>query len=569
MVFLDILRSHQLTVRLGKLVPTQVWQIRPSLLFSLCTVTFVSSLLLGGGTRGGFLSDAILQLLAIPAFLLSLFAVMTAPGTGRRRPVEWALVLCLAIGLLPLLQLVPLPPLIWERLPNREDLVAVYNLVGRGPSWLPVSLAPNATWLSVLSLLPPIAVFLCMIQLSYRERRMLCLIFLGVGAIAAMLGLIQAAQGPSSPLRFFVFTNEYEPVGFFANRNHFAALLYMLLLFAAAWATEMAFSAGSWRDLRSLETSTIAGLTAIFLLLVILIVVETITRSRAGLGLMIVGMFCAFALPVSDRRWKSGDRPTKLIAGAIAVVMLLAAQLALYRMLDRFAVDPVEGARLVFARNTFTAALAYMPFGSGFGTFVSVYPMFEQASDTLANVYANHAHNDVIEVCLEGGVAAIGLMIAFVIWLALRSKKIWWHASMGARTIDILIARAATIAVVLIILHSFVDYPLRTDAMMAVFAFACALLIEPIQGSESTISPDAANERLSGHEERTPPWKTPSGADSVPTSAPSPSSATSRRLNQSPPATRKEGERWGEDVAWPTEWSTSNGEGPRAKKPID
>ena len=65
----------------------------------------------------------------------------------------------------------------------------------------------------------------------------------------------------------------------------------------------------------------------------------------------------------------------------------------------------MEGARIPFAHNTITAAKAYMPFGSGVGTFVSVYPGFEPAHDAISNVYANHAHNDLLEVWLEGGVS--------------------------------------------------------------------------------------------------------------------------------------------------------------------
>ena len=58
---------------------------------------------------------------------------------------------------------------------------------------------------------------------------------LAVGLISVLIGLIQVAQGERSPLRFFEFTNPTEAVGFFANRNHFAALIYCLMLFALAW----------------------------------------------------------------------------------------------------------------------------------------------------------------------------------------------------------------------------------------------------------------------------------------------------------------------------------------------
>ena len=142
--------------------------------------------------------------------------------------------------------------------------------------------------------------------------------------------------------------------------------------------------------------------------------------------------------------------------------------------MERFVIDPLEDARLPFARNTVEAALAYMPFGSGLGTFVPVYAMFEKPEDTMADVYANHAHNDVLELWLNAGAMGLVLVGMFVVWLVLRSIEIWRSAPPeGASELDWTLARAATIVVALLVVHSLLDYPLRTGAMMAVMAFAC------------------------------------------------------------------------------------------------
>ena len=80
---------------------------------------------------------------------------------------------------------------------------------------------------------------------------------------------------------------------------------------------------------------------------------------------------------------------------------LLGLQFSLYRILDRFGDDPMADARIPFARNTIAAAKAYMPWGSGLGSFVPVYAMTEPPRDVLANTFANHAHNDILELWLE------------------------------------------------------------------------------------------------------------------------------------------------------------------------
>jgi O-antigen ligase len=540
---LESLRNHPLGVRLAQLVPLRAWQQRPRLFFILCAVTVVSSLLLGGGTRGGFLSDTILELIAIPAFLPSLATLVALPRSESKQRAEWALMLCLAIAALPLVQLVPLPPWLWTELPNREQMVTVFGLLGRELPWLPISVSPSATWVSVLSLLPPFAIFLGVIQLSYRERRAMSLIFIAVGIVAAFIGLAQVAQGPDSPLRFFAVTNESEAVGFFANRNHFAALLYSLLLFGAAWATNVAFTVGSWSERKNFETSTVATLTACFLGLVILIVTESITRSRAGLALTIIAIAGALALPLADRRRSSGGvTPVRLILASASLAIVLAVQFALYRILDRFADDPLADSRVTFARNTIAAAKVYMPFGSGVGTFVSVYPTFELPQDAISNAFVNHAHDDLLEVWLEGGVISLCLIAAFATWFLLRSAMIWWRVPDNIRAIDLLLARAATIVVPLIIAHCAVDYPLRTEAIMAVFAFSCALLIEPLAPAwdEMTVESAKAREQTTASVSRAAPARVPAAADGADTA----SAKTSPRPKG----------RWGEDVEWPDQW---------------
>src|SRR6202161_4991854 len=57
--------------RLGELAAAQFKDMALSGPFWLTAFTLLAALLLGGGTRGGFLSDALLQLLAIPLLLLS------------------------------------------------------------------------------------------------------------------------------------------------------------------------------------------------------------------------------------------------------------------------------------------------------------------------------------------------------------------------------------------------------------------------------------------------------------------------------------------------------------------
>ena len=458
--------------------------------FYLCAFLLVASLLLGGGTRGGFIADAILQFLAIPLLVFALWKLGEIPLT---RQASRALAFLLAVVAIPSLQLVPLPPWLWTTLSGRTPSVTAFEIMGHGIPWMPISVSPQSTWLAGLSLLPPLAIFLGVLLLSYRERRWLSLVVLAVGVVSVFVGLVQVAQGPRSALRFFAITNPTEAVGFFANRNHFAAFLYCLILLAACWTVHA--SVGVKETARGVF-STPQAVAAIggFTLLVVLLAGEAMARSRAGLGLTIVALFGAFAFGFSDRRTGARITPNKVVFGAIALAVIFSIQYALYRILERFEIDPMQDARIDFVKNTVDAAWAYMPFGSGLGTFVTVYALFEKPQDAVANTFANHAHNDLVEIWLETGLAGLILMGVFASWLASRAVKAWWKAPFGASEIDRSLAQAATIVVGLIVAHSLVDYPLRTGAMMAIMAFACALMLDPLIVVEHRSAMDARHE---------------------------------------------------------------------------
>jgi O-antigen ligase len=491
-------------------------------LFLLCTFVMVSCLVLGGGTRPGFLSDAVIQLLAIPLLLIALRRLAGLPSLKGMR---WALTLCLAIVLIPSLQLIPLPPSVWTALPGREPAIEAFALLARELPWMPLSLSPRATWLSLLSLLPPIAIFLATLLLGHGERRALSLIVVAFGVLSAFVGLAQVAEGPSSSLRFYEITNPSEAVGFFANRNHFAAALYAVLALAAAWAVEAASPPQPGRA--RLDTRWIVPVVASLAALVILVAAQAMARSRAGLGFTVAALVGATAIALLDRRNASGITPAKLLLATAAGAVIYATQFTLYRILDRLAVDPMTDSRVTVARLTSEAAQLYMPFGSGMGTFVPVYGLQEQAADAVMDTYINRAHNDFLELWLETGFVGLALAAAVLIWLASRSLRVWRRDAPGT-DLDLSIARAATIAIALLAAHSLVDYPLRTAAMMAIAAFACGLLIAPPQG---------APERLSRKE------RSVRGARAAPKPA-----ASNEPISQHPP------DRWGSDIEWPKEW---------------
>ena len=149
------------------------------------------AMLFGGGGNQEW-SDAVVQLAALPLLAWALFK-LSPSQLGRTG--QWAIVLLCGILALPLLQLVPMPPSLWSGLPGRGEIVAAYQAAGMTLPWLPLSLEPSGTWLGLLSLLPATAVFLAMLSVEQRSRRILIVLILVIVFASVLLDILQVMGG--------------------------------------------------------------------------------------------------------------------------------------------------------------------------------------------------------------------------------------------------------------------------------------------------------------------------------------------------------------------------------------
>ncbi|MDP5280685.1 O-antigen ligase family protein [Sphingomonas sp. DG1-23] len=419
---------------------------------------------LGGGARSDIQSLAILRPIAVLVGVGALFTL----SRQNLRDYRALLILVGAAIAIVAIQLVPLPPGLWRHLGGHDVVVEIDAALGLDGVWRPITMVPDATFNALAALFVPAATLLLAIQLSPEERQRLLPLLVVLGLISGFLGLLQVVGPQQGPLYFYRITNHGSAVGLFSNRNHaaiFLATLFPMLAVLASHAT------GTEQRARFLRASTlIVGTVMVPLMLV--------TGSRAGLVVGAIGLASVFLLFRAPAKSAGGSRrkvarlPLLVIAGGAAlalVTVLFSRAEALQRLLSA---GQNGDLRFRVWGPILDLSWKYFPFGSGVGSFAEVYQIYEQ-DGLLATRYLNHAHNDWLETLLTGGLPAIGLAVAAVLVCGVRSFAVWRQPA-RSRTRDL--ARMSSVILLLLILSSLADYPLRVPSLASLSIIAAVLL---------------------------------------------------------------------------------------------
>ena len=255
----------------------------------------------------------------------------------------------------------------------------------------------------------------------------------------------------------------FSAVGFFANRNHEAALLVVGLALAPLWAT--AFAGG--------ESGRARVGTAIAVTLEILLVVGIgVTRSRAGVLIGIVVLLVAALITTTTARQRDARRAGFALFVAALIGAALVGLFARSALVERFHAPIGAELRIQAAPTVRRAAEVYFPFGSGLGSFDAAYREVEPLS-AVTSSYFNHAHDDVLELLVETGALGMTVLGGFVVWWVSSTTRLAIRGRADERGG---VGLYASLAIAALMAHSVVDYPLRTTGLSCLFALACGLV---------------------------------------------------------------------------------------------
>lgn len=434
---------------------------QPTLFFVSTPLILIAAMMIllwiaGGASR----EDALGQLVVrVGAWMLIAVAICVGPKPVFRdlRP---ALVLLIAITAIPIIQLVPLPPSLWQALPGRDILV----LQGEASPWRPVTMTPGATRNALASLVVPAAMLLLIAQTGERERQVLAPTLLIFIMSAVFIGLLQFSGFRfNNPLINDVAGNVSS---IFANRNHFALLVAIGCLVAPIWAF-------SQREGLHWRAPIAGGLVLLFVLTTLAI------GSRSGLLLTALALVVAGAAIGGRLKRRLGHAPRWMVVAIIGTGMIIVlgfiwASFAAGRVeaIDRLFATAIDDDLRTRARPTILAMIgSYFPIGAGLGGFDPVFRTHEPDS-LLALQYLNQAHNDFLGIALDAGLLGLLVLAAAIGWWGLATVNAW-RAPLSPQSA---LARLGSGILLLVMVASITDYPARTPMVMAIVVLSAIWL---------------------------------------------------------------------------------------------
>lgn len=394
-------------------------------------LVLIACLLLGGGTARSLAIDTALQIFVI---ICSTYAIVRIKES-RSLSKEGVALFC-AVVILGVFQLLPVP--ISFLTAFRPEIFVPYVPGLNLPSMIAtVSLYASRTLQSIIFVLVPIYYFVALSKLSQSDLIGLIPFYM-IGIICNLVAaIIQYSMNTGAQLNDLL--GYQVMVGMFANVNHFSTIMFSSIPLVIYLIIFMGRRA-------------LAILTLLLTLIVLLA-----AGSRAGILIGLAITAASFTMLI----WRNR------INSLIIIPLMLGAMLYLYGTIAHVGAQDIdlEYGRRYFANTTLEGISDNWVLGIGFGAFDIIFPHYV-TRDAINPYFVNHAHNDFLEIVFEGGVIALLFLSSYILIFVRQAY----------RTINQPLQLVAMLSTLTILVHSTVDYPLRTMAVAMIFAFLNALL---------------------------------------------------------------------------------------------
>lgn len=420
----------------------------------LFATAFAAALIFGGGGAEGPAANGFIAFGG--AILLG---TILADHATRVRPLPAAALILvstlLAVLLLAVIQVLPIPSDIWTELPGREIAAAAFEAIGEKASAHSYSIDAVSTVTWTTALLMPAAIALHLSR-APSSASLFITVLLSVATLSGVIGALQLAMDYPELVTFYDGPSPGAASGIFANPNHQGLFMVIAMITAAA-------SGHPSKPRKENSAGLLRWVGVAFFALM-----AVASGSRAVFLLLLAFVPAAILLGLQIRT------VPKLLGAATGAVVLGVLIVLLYPGTNALALRESFGfqddLRAAYLPDVLTTIRQFWPMGSGLGTFTLAFPPNENL-DVAGAGFFNHAHNDYLELMIEGGAPAI--IILMLLFIALVTRFLWTLANDKQTKRESI---AAMLILVAVALHSIGDYPIRSATLAAVCAFAVGLI---------------------------------------------------------------------------------------------
>lgn len=422
----------------------------------LCVIALICALT-GGSSQATQPALLVLR----PAMVVGIVAILLIPGRMDWRSIGPLPLLLALFAATMLIQLVPLPPALWLAMPGHDRYAVAVKEMPQ--TWRSITLTPDLTINSLLALLPALATLVAFAGMRDQQRKHAIWLIVAIALIDIVFVLVQVGGGSESWAFLYGQGVDLVPTGLLANRNHQALLLATVFPTLAV-------------AVRAYRSSGRIGLLSAIGMALVLIPIILLSGSRTGTALAVVAVLASVWL-LPQRNTSAPRLSRRLIFfGALGLLALLVVATVISGRalsIERLA-DVAAGERDMRWRALPTMVAMtrdFFPFGIGYGAFDPVFRGYEP-DQFLYNTYFNRAHNDLLETLMSGGLPGLAVVLAFVGWF-LGKLRVDWRSGERDNAYSAYFGRAASLIIILMLIASLVDYPLRTGIVSMVFSLAC------------------------------------------------------------------------------------------------
>ncbi|MBU0943580.1 MAG: O-antigen ligase family protein [Proteobacteria bacterium] len=391
-------------------------------------------------------------------------------------------------GILPLLllilwmflQLVPLPPpLVKVIAPGIYQAYAPLLDLQAGSQWIPLTVNLKATLLEGLRISAYGVFYILTVQLLSTSEALTktvkIIAWLAIGI--AFLAIIQKFTSPREIYWFRTTPVGSGTVGPWVYHNHYAGFMELVfpLVLALFFHYRPPFTYQQPLRARIAAIFTAPDSNIHFFLgfgIVLILASVFIALSRGGIISINLGLLF-FLLLLARKNPASGKMlPLLLLGCALMAVTWLGWDPILSEFNNTFTeTGGIKEGRLMIWQDCAPLIRDFLFTGSGFGTFLQVYPKYSSLPTTAI---IDHAHNDYIELITNGGLIGFLLAAWFVITILGHGLR---RLSTRREHYSILLIIGGITAIVSLLLHSVTDFNMHNGANGLYFFFLCGILV--------------------------------------------------------------------------------------------